>query len=72
MAANLCGSGGAPQSSNSDEKYVPNVKDIMAIEDGLISTTETHTYRKAGRLPKAPWMYEYSPPDLGIKVPSSQ
>uniref|UniRef100_A0A0B7AVU1 Uncharacterized protein n=1 Tax=Arion vulgaris TaxID=1028688 RepID=A0A0B7AVU1_9EUPU len=53
MAANLWGSCGAPHSSKTEEKYMPNVKDIIAMEDGRIKITDTHIYRNAGKLPNA-------------------
>lgn len=43
----------------------------MANMAGFKMNTETHEKRNAGRPPNASKMYEYSAPDLVIKVPSS-
>lgn len=51
--------------------YSAKVRQMMASIAGLRMNTEIHEKRKAKRPPKASKMYEYSAPDLVIKVPSS-
>lgn len=64
-------SGGSHSATNASTKYLPKLRQMMAIWDGFRTRVLAQENRNAGGAPNASMKYAYSAPDDVFIVPNS-